>query len=148
MKNIIFAVKSLILPKSQEDDSSRKEFILNILLLSLILISVVAFAISAVNFVILSAERSQNNSISLAVILFILAFFCFLYFLSRKGFSNWASYIFICFLFLLTAYMGFNWGVDLPAEIIFYSVIIVISGILVNSRFAFLVTFLISLTQF
>lgn len=146
MKTISSIFNHLVSPKSKDSDSARKEFILNILLISLISLLAVASVISSFNFIVLSAERSQNNSISLAAILLILAFFISLYFLSRKGFSRWASYIFVCSLFFLPAYLGFRWGVDLPAEIIFYSVIIVISGVLIGSRFAFLITFFICAT--
>ena len=40
--------------------------------------------------------------------------------------------------------MGLRWGADLPAEILFYVLCIVMSGILINGRFAFIITFLTS----
>lgn len=131
----------LLEPRSKNEDLKRQEFILNILLLNSIILFIIANAVSVINFIVVNSEVSKNNSISLITLFLILSFFIFLYFLSRKGFFRVASYLLIAVLFFLASYMGFRWGVDLPAEILFYSMIIVISGILVNTRFAFIATF-------
>lgn len=42
--------------------------------------------------------------------------------------------------------MGYIWGIELTSEILFYVLIIIISGILINTRFAFIATGVILLT--
>jgi len=106
MKSFIPVIKCLILPKShQEDDSSRKEFILNILLVSLILFSAVASVVSAINFIILSAERSQNNSISLGSCFAYSRLFCFFYtFYPEKVFPVGVVYFYLLSFFIARIY--------------------------------------------
>ena len=36
--------------------------------------------------------------------------------------------------------MGWCWGVDLPAEILFYALAIIMSGVLINGYFSFIMT--------
>jgi len=135
----------LIAAKSEDEDLRRREFILNILLSISIFLFTVASIISAIAS-IAHPKSYEHDSISTVTIFAILSFFILLYFLSRKGFFYIASYFLIAILFLFASYMGFRWGVDLPVEILFYSMIIVMSGILISTRFAFIVTFCVSAT--
>lgn len=134
----------LLEPRSKNEDLKRQEFILNILLLNSIILFIIANAVSVINFIVVNPEVSKNNSISIITLFLILFFFICLYFLSRKGFFRVASYLLIAVLFFLASYMGFRWGVDLPVEILFYSVVIIISGILISTRFAFFSVLIIS----
>jgi signal transduction histidine kinase len=134
-------LNKFILPKSKDDDSARREFILNILLfVSIVLIafSVVLYAIVAI-FHFFDPVTHSNNTLSLGVEIATLALLIILYFLSRKGFFNFSSYFFIGLFFALAVYMSYKWGVELPASLLFYVLAIVMSGILVSSRFAFFV---------
>ncbi len=133
----------LIAAKSEDEDLRRKEFILNILLSISIFLFTAASIVSAIAS-IAHPKSYEHDSISTVTIFAILSFFILLYFLSRKGFFHIASYFLIAVLFLFASYMGFRWGVDLPVEILFYSMIIVMSGILISARFAFIVTFGVS----
>lgn len=51
-----------------------------------------------------------------------------------------ASYIFLLPFFFLAAYMGYQWGVELPTEILVYVIVIVMSGILISTSFVFITT--------
>jgi len=42
--------------------------------------------------------------------------------------------------------MGYQWGVDVSASLLFYAIIIVMAGILINARFAFITVFIIGVT--
>lgn len=139
-------INKLILPRSNDQDISRKEFIFNILLVSVIALLVAAIVEHVISWNILhliSPQSFDNSSFSLNSLAIILVFFFALYLLSRRGFFRTASYALLGIMFVLAAYMGSRWGVDLPAEILFYSLIIVMAGILINARFAFLVTGLV-----
>ena len=106
-----------IFPKSQNEDLARKEFILNVLLLPVILMLGVASINNTIRF-FGSVFIYQNNTLSIWIVYLLLLFFVFLYFLSRKGFLRLASYMFSAPLFLLAAYMGYIWGVELTSEIL------------------------------
>lgn len=137
----------LLAVKSEDEDSRRKEFILNILLFSSIFLFVAANIISVIASVV-HPESYNHNSISAIILFIILSFFIFLYFLSRKGFFRIASYLLITVLFLLASYMGYRWGVDVNASLLFYVLAIVVSSILISTRFSFVMTALVSLAIF
>lgn len=59
---------------------------------------------------------------------------------SRAGFPRLASYVIVGILFAYIFYANYSWGPDLPITWILYCFLIIISGILISSRFAFLVT--------
>ncbi len=144
MSRIFQLYKKYIFPKSQSEDLARKEFILNILLLPVILMLGVASINNTVRF-FGSSFIYQNNTLSIWIVYFLLLFFIFLYFLSRKGFFRLASHFLLGTLFLLAAYMGYYWGIDLNSEILLYVLVIVMAGILINTRFAFVATGIILL---
>lgn len=134
---------SLILPKSKNEDIQRSEFILNILLLSIIILFAVAFLIASIDYL---SKAPNYRGLSPFVDMAIFLFFITLFILSRKGCVLLSSLLLICIIFLFATYMGYRWGVDLPAEILLYSVIIVMSGILISTRFAFITTLIICAT--
>lgn len=135
--------KNLILPLSQDEDKARHEFILNVLLMGGISLSFVAFLINLVEGVM-----DLNPAIPARIILVPLSFFLALYFFSRKGFLVPSSFAFVGTFFLLISFMAFNYGVDLPEGLMTYALIIVMSGVLISTRFAFLMTFITILVIF
>lgn len=142
---MLLAIRKLLAARSVDEDSRRKEFILNVLLSAAIVLFAIAILVSAIaSFA--HPESYKQNSVSILILFAILAFFIFLYNLSRRGLFNVASYIFLGTLFLFTAFMGYKWGVDLPASILFYSLLVVTSGILISTRFAFLTTAIVCTT--
>ncbi|MDD5726064.1 MAG: HAMP domain-containing sensor histidine kinase [Patescibacteria group bacterium] len=144
-------LKNSVLPKSKESDSARKEFILNILLVAILAVILTSLAIHITFWNMLHSIDSaayDNNTLSLGVLLGLLAFFSLLYFLSRKGFFSLASYLLLASLFLFASYMGYRWGTELPPVLLFLVLIIVMSGVLISTRFAFLMTTMSALAIF
>lgn len=133
-------------PRSTDPDISRQEFILNILLGAIIALLGIAFFFR-IFFYPTDIETYSNNGLPLLVLFGVLLFFISLYFLSRKGFFRLASYIFLSVIFLLVAYMMLTWGVDVNAGLLLTTLIIVMSGILINTRFAFVLTGIIAITM-
>lgn len=138
--------RKIITPRSKDENSARQEYILNILLVAIIFLISIGMTIATCNFIFLDLENYQNNSLPLFFILAILIFFIFLYFLSRKGYSRLAAYIFLSIIFLLATYLGCTWGIDLQAEILFYVLVIVMAGIIAGAKPAFISTFLVFLS--
>lgn len=140
-------LSTLFSPRSGNEDSDRKEFILNVLLVSSIVLFFFAI-LSTMLFALIQPEMYARNSIQPYVLVFTFGFFFFLLVLSRKGFSKGSAHVLVIVFFLLSFLMGYRWGVDVNASLLLYALVIVMSGILVNTRFAFIMTGLIAYSMF
>lgn len=131
----------LTYPEAYTGDIRRRAFILNILLLpSLFLFFALLLVTSYQSFTV-----PQYRGISPVLVFALFSFLVFLEWLSHSKSPLIAGRIFITTFFLLPAYATYRWGVDLPAGILFYTLVIVMAGIVINARFAFLMTFMVCL---
>lgn len=138
---IIKFLKKIILSKSKDDDLKRREFILNILLLSFIIFIFIACLMATIEKVQLGSDyRGMSLIIPYAIFLFCL----FLFYLSRIGFFVISAYILIIIFFSLASYMLYRWGVELTSGLLFYVLTIIMSGVLISTRFAFFTTLISS----
>lgn len=133
-------IKRLIAPTSYEEDKARQEYILNILLISLISLIIIGSLIIVYRLIAPPETEYKNKSLPLVIIIAVLMFFITLYFLSKKGLGKFVSYVFIALIFSLAFYQGFLWGVDLPASLLFYTLGIIISGIILGTKKSFFFT--------
>lgn len=122
--------------KSETEDSRRQEFIFNIIALGSIVLLIIANAISIIESIALEHYRGMSPYATLA----ILGWFVFLFYLSRRGKFRLASFLLLSAFFLLATYAASTWGVEIQVALLFYVLIIVMSGILIGSRFAFVST--------
>jgi len=132
-----------IAAKSENEDIKRQEFILNVILCCIIPFLIALDVVVATNTI---REGVQYHGISFLKFSSIVLVAMYLLLLSRKGFYRIAIYVFLTLYFIATTYGAAHWGVELPMVAISYTVMIVISSILVSTRFAFLFTTIISLT--
>jgi signal transduction histidine kinase len=139
--NIFNFFKKFISPISQNEDLARRESISNTLLITSIVLSFIVFVLD-----LIAPLVGWSPTIHKEVVFIIFSFFAFLYFLSRKGFSRFASYCLLVILFLPVTYEGYMWGIENPTTTLSYVLIIVMAGVLINTRFAFITTIIISLT--
>lgn len=128
-RGVRFLYRSLIQPKKFDEDLKRKEFILNIILTGTIVLA------AASNLSVLYGLLTQPVNLLLFIPLLLLATFVGLLALSRKGQVELASYILVSLYFLASTYLILYWGADLPQAILTYALVIIMSGILINSRF-------------
>ncbi|MBI5123306.1 HAMP domain-containing histidine kinase [Candidatus Roizmanbacteria bacterium] len=133
----------LIKPKFQNKDLARREVILNILLLGGVFLSLAGFILNCVTY----CGRFSAYSLIPPVSFSFFTFFVVLLFLSRKGKVLFSALLFVTFLFFSTIAIFLRWGVDVPQGILMLALLIVVSGVLVGSRFAFLVTALIGVSH-
>lgn len=138
-----FLYKFLIEPKSTNEDFKRREFILNIFLLSSLLLFGAALTVLLAG--ILTDDPFANKS-SVATVLSLILIFFILYLLSRIKAFVASAYIFTGILFFFAVYLSYKWGVELPTALLFYVLIIIMSGVLINTRFAFITTIISSLS--
>ncbi|HWY79257.1 MAG TPA: HAMP domain-containing sensor histidine kinase [Candidatus Sulfotelmatobacter sp.] len=138
MKNWIS--KNFLISRSQDKDKARRELILQILLLGSILLSFIASLVSwSVTLSQKKLIRFESIEITGIFLLFITA-----YLWSRRRNGEIVAYFFIGFYLLITIYSSYVWGAEIPNGLLSYALIIVMTGILINSRVAFLVTLFIS----
>src|SRR5260221_469582 len=147
VKKVLYYLKRLshilIDPKSSEFDSARREFILNILLLSSLILSFIATISAAIGQ--LNGSSPKGSFIEVLIIFFI--FLVGLLF-SRAGKSLWVAYVMICLYVFITISSTLRWGGDVPEDLLIFSLIIVMAGVLLNSRFLFAVSGIISVLLF
>lgn len=129
-------------PKSEDEDIARREYVLNILLVSCALLFLATFLISSYQYFALQKYRGTSP----LFFLFTVFIFGGLYALSKRGKSKVASFLFLGLFFILPVYAVFDWGADVVAGLLFFVLAIIMSGILLGSRIAFWATGLSSLS--
>lgn len=133
--------KKLTAPKAKKEDTKRREYVLNILLLGIIVFLLVVIAIFISDMAVSGLYYQQVNLLkTLISYLAILLAFIFLFFLSRRGFILTASGILISILVIATSFLVASFGAELPTGLLGYILAIIFAGILINSGFAFLTT--------
>lgn len=127
----------LLLPTSAGEDIARREYILNILLVGIIIFSTtVGIAFLIQYFYLFFRDLPTPGGSPVITIAFILLFW-FLLFLSKKGFHRVVAYAFISTIFIASVYSLFSWGVVNAQGLLLLVFVIIMSGILVGTRMAF-----------
>ena len=142
LSSIYFLISRMVAPRSRREDHARREYILNIILLASLALSGVFSFFTLIN----SITVPNYKGISFLVAFGIFAVFLLLYILSRVGYFILASYLLLLLYFLPTSYALYRWGIYLEVPLISYVLIIVVSGILISSWCAFVMTGVISAT--
>lgn len=130
--------KLLVEPRSKDDDSRRREFILNVLLISSIAVAVLALGTVLVRFFNLG-DRYDGESPLFATVQ--VAIFVVLWILSRKGFFVQVAYAIVIIFFLLAFYMLSALGILMPQGVLLLSLVLIMSSILLGTRVAAILTF-------
>ncbi len=130
-------IHKIVGPKSIEKDKARQEFILNVLLVGSFLLSFFAFCI-----VVFAryTKSSVEGGLGPLIVFVFLIFFLTLYRLSRKGYVRLSALLLVSFFYLISFYTFFKWGTDVTQAWMAFSLLIVMSGVLVGTRFAFFLT--------
>lgn len=126
----------LLQPRSYTEDDKRHELIFNVIISTIISTLLVLECFVIYN----TLTYSTYTGISIILFTSIVLFFCALFILSRKGYFVLASYIFISFYFICATYGIYKWSIELPLAVLSFAVLIVISSILISTRFSFIIT--------
>lgn len=130
---------SSIVPSSLNPDIARREYVLNILLLSTIFLACLASILTWIK--ALSQQEALTKALQVSAITFV---FIGIYILSRKNKSRIVAIVLILFYLFVTMNSSIQWGSDVPQNLITYALIIVMTGILISSRASFILTTIIS----
>lgn len=132
LKNLKNSILALHKSNNRNPEKARRELVLNILL-----------SLSIISFLIINLIRLKDiignphdSGIPIIFTLLLLLFFIFLFFLSKKGKTSLASFLFIIFYLLPVIYSFLLWGADLPAALIMSILIVCLLGILISARWA------------
>ena len=131
----------LIQSRAPDEDTRRREFILNCLLLGTIAIVFLAMAIVLVNVVFYGMAILSR----LYVLLVMFGFFAGLFVLSRFRFRRLAAYILVGFYLVTSVYLFYAWGFVLPTGWLIVSLTIIMASIVLSTQAAFGAALLISL---
>ena len=140
-QGVHFLYKLFIEPKTSSEDSRRHELILNIILsCTIILLGCFDFSLGRASLRL----GSNYHGIPFWLFTLLVGFFIFLLALSRKGYSSVASYLMIA-LYLVSTTLGiYQWGIELPLTSLAFVLIIIMSSILISTRFGLFMTLVIS----
>lgn len=129
-----FLYSALIKPKSYGEDASRKELMLNIVLLG----STTLLALLDASLIYNTISKGDSfTGAAFWKFSLLVALFASLYALSRNGFTRPASYAVVGLYFLGASVSAATWGATLPASLLGYALVITISSVLISSRFGF-----------
>ena len=133
---MINLLKRITAPHSNNIDLARQEFILNIILVSFSVLSGTAFCINLINKYIQHLTTAETPYVTGIIFFFTI----FLLVLSHKGWAKVGANIITLMFLFLGMYSAYHWGVDATAGILIIVLAIVIGGILIGTRYAFVIT--------
>lgn len=143
-KSIHFLFTAFIKPHSFSEDERRKEFIINIILsVSIIFLLFFDFLV-LYNTLVTGALYHGESFVFFSL---IVLFFILLLIASRKGYTSFSSYSLLTFCFIFSAVGIYRWGPDIPSCLLVYCLLIIISSILIGTRFSFIFFALIICTM-
>jgi signal transduction histidine kinase len=130
--------KALIQPKQLDRQLRNREVVCNILLLGTGGLMLCLFLL-----LLLSYTVAQNTYVGgrIAVCVGALAYLAGVYWLSRTGRYRASAYLLVLFYLVLALGCVWAWGINVPFSILLLGVVIVFSGILLESRYALYTAF-------
>lgn len=139
LKNLIIKA---IQPRSSNENTRRKEFVLNILLFGAIALTSIATMATLIDKMKFGTDYIGASPL---IPLIALTVQLILYTLVRKGKINTVAYIFIGIFLASALYTTYKWGTDIPQGLLLYATIIVMSGVLISSTASLVITGIISI---
>lgn len=133
--------RKLIAPLSADEDLARREYVLNVILASSIILLSLIDVLMWFERVILGPADTGVSPLTFAI---IPVFFVVILALSRRRHPVVAAYLLVAMYLVSDGYALYRWGADLPTALLGCALIIMISGILINARFGFFTTSLIA----
>ncbi len=135
--------KVLHFEQAWSEDKKRKSYLLNFINFSLLVFLLFVIGISIFgNFSSDINDNQENLWFLLAIVVVLLLFI----FLVRKGLVRLVALTLISLLLLSLLKCSLTWGIDLCTVDIMYSFIILLSAILINSRFSMVILLVICLS--
>lgn len=122
-------------PNARSEDDLRHAYIFNVLIAGTIVLSALALISE-----LISRFTTDTNyeTVPVWAMLLIVGFFTALFIASKRGYYQPAAVIYLLFFFCITTYPIYRWGILLPQGVLTYCLIIVVAGVLPETRGALL----------
>jgi signal transduction histidine kinase len=131
MKHYIY--RQFLQPLNSDQDTQRREFILNVLLLGLLTVAVVAFGIGVASFTFGTVVHGEASIVTITAFLAVIV--C-LQRLVRLGRHHLSTYSLLILIFLLYFWLSWQWSFELPMAILIFTIMLFMAGILLPARAA------------
>jgi signal transduction histidine kinase len=126
--------------------NQRRGLLVNILLFVNILFSVLTSIL--ITYATLTSKDPSGRGLPIIIPIFITIFFVLLLIISKKGYFKFSAFCLMAIYYLVATYMIFSWGIDLTSAILIYALVVIMSGILISTRFTLYSTIIIAITLF
>ncbi len=130
-------IAHFIVSGSKDRDRARREFILNIILFALLVLSTTALTFNFLQPLLYPASRGGESTVVVGI---FFSFIAFLYLLSRVGRGRLSTYILLLSLLAIAIYRTHYWGADTAVMLLLFALIITMAGVLLDSKHAFVFT--------
>ncbi|HSW37686.1 MAG TPA: ATP-binding protein [Candidatus Saccharimonadales bacterium] len=125
---------TFIRPTSKDPDAYSRELVLNWLLLGITSLTAITFFLSFFALVFLHQGYTLTRFIFVVV---LLIFWVGLFGLSKfKQKHTLAEIVLVGLFFCLASFMAYRWGIRLPLAGVFFSLVIIMAGILLGARYS------------
>lgn len=135
-----FKNKLLTFEENWSEDKKRKSYLLNLINVGLFIFLVSIIFVRILGEIFFSASSNKENFV---VLFFILLLLSFMTFLVKKGFVRIVAFSILVLLLTSSLKGSFTWGLDLYTVDMMYPLIILLSAVLISSKFSFFVLFII-----
>lgn len=125
--------RRFIAPRSEDEDTSSREFVLNVLLVGAAFTMFLALVELIPNYLL---GRAPENAETIISVLVMLGAIGVIYRLSRTGRHRLAAILFVLLYFMIVFWTSMDWGLTMPANVGLFSLIIVLCGILIGARYS------------
>ncbi len=133
MRNHLY--QTFLQPRSSDPDQQRREFILNVLLSGLFIISCISVVAIVIDLLVGQVVNGRSSIVEVGSFSLIIAAF---WRLSRAGWHHVISYILLVCVGALALALVLQWSFELPMAELAYGFMIVVSGVLLTARAALL----------
>lgn len=131
MKQFIY--QQFLRPVSRDQDSARREFILNVLVFGLGIISFVALVVSVIDLLTGHIVNGLSSFLD-TIVFFVVILVCRI--LARLGWYKIVSYALLLSLGYVAVLLATTWSFELPMAELAFALTIIIAGVLLSARAA------------
>lgn len=136
-KGVRSVLLKLVIPKSADEDTKRRELILNVLLAGTLIMLAIYMALVTAHSI---QTGESHQGLSIPTFGLILGMFSLLLIISRKGMVTVASHGLIVLYFLGATYGAVRFSPNVQQVLLTFALVIVISSVLIDTAYGFFIT--------
>ncbi|MEO8105520.1 MAG: HAMP domain-containing sensor histidine kinase [Candidatus Saccharibacteria bacterium] len=130
-RHLFQAFIQMMRPRSRGSDKQRQKLILEVFFIGFVSAAIIASINCAINFIVEPSPYYRNK---LLITLLASAFLIGLAYAFRKGYQRVSGRIFVVLLAFIAVLLTVQLGFDVPQVQLFYALILIFVGVLINAR--------------